>query len=110
MRATLCVRILLVLCCSLTLATSASAECAWVLWEFSPSAGEQFSGGGHWGREGAFADRDSCVKEARKVVEKMPSVKFDDLPGGIGWRGLASIYSKRQCWPDTVDPREPKQR
>ena len=73
-----------------------------MLWEMSPSTFEK------WEREGAFTDRESCVKEARKVTREMPNVKFEDRPGGIWWRSLNNVPAMRQCWPDTVDLRGPK--
>jgi hypothetical protein len=87
----------------LTSAATVYAECAWVLWEDYSVSGVD------WTREGAFADRESCVKEARNIMAKMPHVKFEDLPAGLTWWS-GHGYAKRQCWPDTVDPRGPKEK
>jgi hypothetical protein len=89
------------LLCLLSVTTSAAAECAWVAWESSMSTGEV------WQREGAFADRGSCLREARRVVSEMPHVKFDELVGEIAWR-TGPVRAMRQCWPDTIDPRRPE--
>ena len=102
----------------LTLATSASAECAWVLWNASE---HQIDSGtwerGHryetWERLEAYGSKQQC----RDAIEKhLAFVKktfpFFTVKGDEVWRLDVGTKPLREsaytCWPDTVDPREPK--
>jgi len=61
MRAVSCVRALLVLCCSLVLTTSASAECAWILWQenvYRPNKATALDA--RWARIKAFDSSADC--------------------------------------------------
>jgi len=86
-------RILLVTLCLLALATSASAECAWVLWETYP--GNQ----SEWKAITAATSHDKCKEKATEFAAS----NHDQIQ-----RGRMSSLLVYECFPDTVDPRGPK--
>ncbi len=84
--------LVLVTCGLLAFASSASAECAWVLWLFAtPHEGPNI-----WAVVDAFGTEEACRKGAQVTDEKIKSSK----PSGAG---MQLTYPR--CLPDTVDPR-----
>lgn len=110
-RASLLVALFLV-----TSATTAHAECAWVLWEVSSPSGTQ--------REWSFdkidseATNDACKQRAELAIRRR--TQQGKLHGWTITRGEANrlefrkantkdfFFTDFQCWPDTVDLVGPK--
>jgi len=95
--------VLVALLCLLTLATSAYAECAWVLWVESPA------GSYHWrlskGTKVVFDRRAECERAAEVARDsKIAQVEREEQKSGK----RLSQTERWTCLPDPVDPRAPK--
>jgi len=103
-----------VLLFSVALATSASADCAWVLWiRLDDAAGET-----HWSIYGSFPSNkvslsdktiqldtgwSVCTGERDRVLKEMGSQENNQKMLQARTKGYFAL-----CLPDTVDPRGPK--
>ncbi len=101
----------------LTWTATASAECAWVMWEqwFAPSSVKPLS----FARTGTSSE-DACRSELHKaisVVEAAPPVPGEErrVDGDAvvfvireGDSRIISGVRNFLCLPDTIDPRRPK--
>ena len=97
-------RLLLATLYLLAFATSAHAECAWVLWQSSWTRGQQAS----WQWVLVTEARAECV---RRMTARGQGFKTWETDSGIAYsqeiRGLPYEIALT-CLPDTFDPRRPK--
>jgi hypothetical protein len=84
-------------------AATAHAECAWVLWTY----GSYSSYGAYWARHDAFESREGCtdfLDREERSAESPKRISETHLRVTLVNGGGALL----RCFPDTVDPREPK--
>jgi hypothetical protein len=101
------------LCCVLTVAASAFAECAWVLWKYQ---GMAYSGPAPLEAIDAFETRGACVEAVNKFEAKYKEAHYqriDRMNETTLFVASGPLGQNREevhvtCRPDTVDPRGPK--
>jgi len=94
---------------------TASAECAWVLWQethtdpIAPGRAQDpvvlIRGESRWEIHGTHATKDQCLTSAES---KWPDVRRQRGPVGRDGKVVALTMTDLKCLPDTVDPRGPK--
>jgi hypothetical protein len=107
-------RIVIVTVCSLlALATSASAECAWISWQWLVGMGDEYGQNLPQDRVAAYSTQAACLADVRARARSIPmakekGVEVGDHASGAFVRKSNGTVTSFACWPDTVDPRGPK--
>jgi len=91
----------------LTSAATATAECAWVLWQHSLQKGQKM---GSWQWQVVEESRAKCLSQMRSLSDFGPSgpKPWETMRGGLAWdQEIAGreFTLSLVCLPDTFDPR-----
>jgi hypothetical protein len=88
-------------------ATTAHAECVWVLW--APTSGQQRSVVGDWSPDETFQTKNECRAGLDRAVSKFKGRKGYEVDGDeVRSTTRPKLVWRFYCLPDTVDPRGPK--
>ena len=104
--------LLLVAFCMFTSAVTASAECAWVLWnEVTTMRLSTLASSAEWIVISADVDKNGCLKSQAAKLASLPN-KVKGVDNMVQENIVPDVTRTMRlvCLPDTVDPRWPKGR